>query len=66
MCRLCYIDLLYMTSLIICINPAAILEGRAVQTEYEYAHKMVNFCAFVGCGNRSDREKEIGFIIYQQ
>jgi len=31
------------------------------RTEYEYAHKMVNFCAVVRCGNRSDREKEMGF-----
>jgi len=40
----------------------AILEDRLCRCmEYEYAHKMVNFCAVVGCGNRSDRDRLLSF-----
>ena len=31
------------------------------ESEYECVRIMVNFCAVVGCDNRSDREKEISF-----
>jgi hypothetical protein len=27
---------------------------------------MVNFCAMIGCGNRGDRNKDNGFLDYQQ
>ena len=69
----CTIDPLHVTSLIIINNPVAILEDRwgasVLQLEQGGAGLVQvrvrsyngEFCAVVGCGNRSDREEKISF-----
>ena len=74
MARTLHIDPLHATSLIKLITAATMLEDQMTQKclcactilvgtvqVLDQISKLVNFCAIVGCSNRADKHKGVGF-----